>query len=226
MESCHAPQRFCCPAGLPGRSLGAGSAAQATRNRVSVGHPPPPGLVADENLTASVMGVRRLPLPSQGLGSDAGTGRAHEALGDPPHLDQARLVPIFNTPHDDLPVRPSPPVVVAADSGRQRRSAPTRHDAEARRPPPSPTAIAQGHAVSGAVSAPATQHHGQLRPRSTRPAPCPSGARRGVDSARPGSAPRSAPELTRRGQAGDLFQSCGSGVRAVGRRHAVALSPR
>jgi hypothetical protein len=58
-------------------------------------------------------------------------GRAVDALGDPPHLDQARLVPVFDTPHNDLPARPPHSVVVAADRGGQRRSAPPRHDAEA-----------------------------------------------------------------------------------------------
>jgi hypothetical protein len=142
----------------------AGLAAQGARNREPVGHPPPPGLLANEAVTASVMGVRRLPLASQGLGADAGTGRAHDALGDPPHLDQARLVTIFDTPHDDLPGRPSPAVVVAVDRGGQRRSASNRHDAEARCRPSSRTTIAQAHAfVSGVVNASATRHHGQLR---------------------------------------------------------------
>src|SRR5690242_11600216 len=90
-----------------------------------VGDPPPPGLVADQAMTASVLGVRGLPLASQRLAAEAGTGRAADALGDPSHLDQARLVPIFDLPHDDLPDRPSPLVVVAADRGRQRHSAPT-----------------------------------------------------------------------------------------------------
>src|SRR3954452_25300946 len=89
------------------------------------------------------MRVRRLPLASQGLAADAGAGRADDALGDPPHLDQARLITIFDTPHDDLPDRPSTPVVVAADPGRQRRSAPTRHDAEPRCRSPPRTAIAR-----------------------------------------------------------------------------------
>ena len=114
-----------------GRSPGTESAAQPARSRELIGYPPAPGLVADEAVTASVMGVRRFPLASQGLDADAGVGRADDALGDPPHLDQARLIPIFDTPHDDLPVRPPRPVVAAADGGRQRRSAPTRHDAEA-----------------------------------------------------------------------------------------------
>jgi hypothetical protein len=48
-------------------------------------------------VTASVLGVRGFPLASQGLGADVGVGRADDALGDPPHLDQARLVPIFDT---------------------------------------------------------------------------------------------------------------------------------
>jgi len=94
---------------------GAGSAAQPARSRELVGHPPAPGLVADEAVTASVMGVRGFPLASQRLGADAGVRRAVDALGDPPHLDQARLVPILDTPHDDLPARPPHPVVVAAD---------------------------------------------------------------------------------------------------------------
>ncbi len=42
------------------------------------------------------------------LGADVGVDRSDDALGDPPHLDQARLVPIFDTPHDGLPVRPPP----------------------------------------------------------------------------------------------------------------------
>src|SRR6185437_14343847 len=94
---------------------GAGSAAQPARSRELVGHPPAPGLVADEAVTASVMGVRGFPLASQRLGADAGVGRAVDALGDPPHLDQARLVPVFDTPHNDLPARPPHSVVVAAD---------------------------------------------------------------------------------------------------------------
>jgi hypothetical protein len=114
-----------------GRSPGTESTAQPARSRELVGHPPAPGLVAHEAVTASVMGVRRFPLASQGLDADAGVGRADDALGDPPHLDQARLIPIFDTPHNDLPVRPPRPLVAAAHRGRQRRSAPTRHDAEA-----------------------------------------------------------------------------------------------
>src|SRR5690349_2826658 len=104
------------------------SAPQPAWNRELVGDPPPPGLVADQAVTASVLGVRRLPLASQGLAADAGTGRAADALGNPPDLDQARLVPILDPPHDDLPDRPSPLVVVAEDRGRQRRSAQLRDD--------------------------------------------------------------------------------------------------
>ena len=115
-----------------GRSPGTESAAQPARSRELIGYPPAPGLVADEAVTASVMGVRRFPLASQGLDADAGVDRADDALGDPPHLDQARLIPIFDTPHDELPVRPPRPVVAAAEGGRQRRSAqlvttPRRH---------------------------------------------------------------------------------------------------
>src|SRR5690348_17958202 len=91
------------------------SAPQAAWKCELVGDPPPPGLVADQAVTASVLGVRRLPLASQGLAADAGTGRADNALGDPPHLDQTRLITIYDSPHDDLPIGPSPPVVVAAD---------------------------------------------------------------------------------------------------------------
>ena len=95
-----------------------GRISRASRPRSRTGRAPiPPGLVADQAVTASVLGVRRLPLASQGLAADAGTGRADDALGDPPHLDQTRLITIFDTPHDDLPIGPSPRVVVAADRG-------------------------------------------------------------------------------------------------------------
>ena len=158
-------------ADLPGAGsaaqAGAASAAQPARSRELVGNPPAPGLVADEAVTASVMGVRGFPLASQRLGADAGVRRAVDALGDPPHLDQARLVPIFDAPHDDLPARPSHPVVVAADRGGQRCSAITRHDAQA----PCATGAESVRVVwlrvddqhHGCGCASTTQHHGQLR---------------------------------------------------------------
>jgi hypothetical protein len=43
----------------------AGSAAQAAWSRELVRHPPAPALVADEAVTASVVGVRRFPLARQ-----------------------------------------------------------------------------------------------------------------------------------------------------------------
>jgi hypothetical protein len=95
------------------------SAAQSTRGRELVGHPSPAGLVADEAMAASVVGVCGFPLTGQRLAGHPGVRRAGGALANPLHVDQTRLIPIFDTTHDNLPASPLRLVVALADTGMQ-----------------------------------------------------------------------------------------------------------
>src|SRR3954447_20197263 len=95
------------------------SAAQPARGRELVGHPSAAGLVADEAMAASVVGVCGFPLPGQGLAGHQGVRRAGGALADPLGVDQARLISIFDTTHDNLPASPLSLVVALADAGMQ-----------------------------------------------------------------------------------------------------------